>query len=139
MYAPDRAATTDSTRIERIAYARGVTPPECPRCLLPTDDSAWQCDGCGHEFSRDFEAVRTRLRAQLRASWRLLGVMIVVDLAIVAAIVVVAQLGLVVISAGLALAALGSTGHAVFRITSLRASLRELDHRHRPLPTAVVR
>jgi len=116
-----------------------MTPAECPRCQLPTDDSAWQCDGCGHEFSRDFEAVRARLRGQLRASWRLLGVMIVVDLAIIAATVFVAELGLVVVSAGLVLAAIGSTGHAVFRITSVRASLRELDHRHRPLPTATVR
>lgn len=116
-----------------------MTPPDCPRCLLPTDDSAWQCDGCGHVFSRDFAAVRTRLRARLRASWRLLGLMLLVDLAIGAATVFVAELGLVLVSGGLVLAAIGSTGHAIFRITSARASLGELDRRHRPLPTAIVR
>lgn len=111
---------------------------ECPRCYLPKDDSAWQCDGCGFEFSQDFEAVRSDLQAQLRTSRIVLWVTLLVDVALVGGVVYLATHGWIYISVPLVLTAFGATGHAVHRISVLREHLRSLDRRHVRLPDATV-
>ena len=80
---------------------------ECPKCFLPTEDGAWQCDGCGH-----------------------------VGLAIIGGLVYLATLGYIYISVGLMLAVVGSIGHAIHKLSVLRGHLRLLDRRHVPLPAA---
>lgn len=112
---------------------------ECPKCHLPQEESAWQCDGCGHEFSKDFDAVRSRLQAQLRSSRITLWMTLLVDLVIVGGVVYMVTHGFIYISVPLVLAAMGATGHAAHRISVLREHLRALDRRHVPLPKATVR
>ncbi len=109
---------------------------ECPKCHLPKEESAWQCDGCGYEFTHDFEGVRVALRAQLRTSRIAFWVTVLVDFGLVGGIIYLATHGLIVISVPLMLAAVGATGHAAHRISVLRRHLRLLDRRHKPLPKA---
>lgn len=112
---------------------------DCPKCYLPKEDSAWQCDGCGYEFSQDFESVRASLRAQLKARRIAFWVTVLVNLGIVGGIVLLAMYGWIYISVPLMLAVVGSTGHAAHRISVVREHLRSLDRRHVPLPKATAR
>jgi hypothetical protein len=109
---------------------------DCPRCYLPREDSAWQCDGCGYEFSQDFEAVRASLRAELKKRRTAFGLTMLVNLGLVGGVVFLALHGWIYISVPLLLAVIGSTGHAAHRISVVREHLRSLDRRHVPLPTA---
>jgi len=109
---------------------------DCPKCYLPKDDSAWQCDGCGYEFSQDFEGVRSSLRAQLKTRRTVFWLTVLVNLGMVGGIVFLAMYGWIYISVPLLLAVIGSTGHAAHRISVVREHLRSLDRRHVPLPKA---
>jgi hypothetical protein len=115
-----------------------MSPAECPKCYLPKEDSAWQCDGCGYEFSQDFENVRSRLRAQLTRSRIVFWLTLIVDVGIVGGVVYLAMHGFVYISVPLMLAAVGFIGSTAHRISVLREHLRSLDRRHVPLPKATV-
>jgi hypothetical protein len=114
-------------------------PTACPKCHLPWADSAWQCDGCGYEVTQDFESVRSSLRAQLRTSRIVFWLMVLLDLAIVGAVVYMVTRGMFYISAPLVLGAIAGTGAAAHKISVLREHLRALDRRHVPLPKATVR
>lgn len=109
---------------------------ECPKCYLPKEDSAWQCDGCGYEFSQDFENVRSALQAQLRTSRIVFWLTLIVGLGIVGGLVYLATHGWIYISVPLMLAVVGSIGHAAHKISVLRGHLRSLDRRHVSLPKA---
>jgi hypothetical protein len=109
---------------------------DCPKCYLPRDDSAWQCDGCGYEFSQDFEAVRSSLKAQLKSRRLAFWITVLVNLGVIGGIVFLAMYGWIYISVPLLLAVIGSTGNAVHRISVVREHLRSLDRRHVPLPKA---
>jgi len=109
---------------------------DCPKCYLPKDDSAWQCDGCGYEISQDFEGVRSSLRAQLKTRRTVFWLTVLVNLGMVGGIVFLAMYGWIYISVPLLLAVIGSTGHAAHRISVVREHLRSLDRRHVPLPKA---
>jgi hypothetical protein len=115
------------------------TTAECPKCYLPKEDSAWQCDGCGYTFDRDFDGVRSALQAKLRTARIVLVLTVLFDFAIVGGVVYLATHGWIYISVPLVVTALGSTGHAAHRISVLRAHLRSLDRRHVPLPKATAR
>lgn len=115
-----------------------VQPSACPQCMLPLDEGAWQCDGCGHVFSTDFPAVRSRLSAELTAARTLLVVTIGVGVVILGAVVYLATLGMYVVSVPLALAIVGSIGAAAHKHAVGRERVRELDRRHRPLPAAII-
>ena len=108
----------------------------CPKCFLPKDDDAWQCDGCGHEFTRDYEAVRTSLQAELRRSQVGLIVSIFVGAVLACVVVYMAMHGKVIISIPLLVGVFASIGHYVHRGSVLRGHLRDLDRRHVPLPKA---
>jgi hypothetical protein len=91
---------------------------DCPKCYLPREDTAWQCDGCGYEFSQDFENVRSSLRAQLKTRRTVFWLTVLVNLGIVGGIVFLATHGWIYISVPLMLAVVGSTGHTAHRITA---------------------
>jgi hypothetical protein len=109
---------------------------ECPKCYLPKEESAWQCDGCGYEFSQDYESVRAGLRAQLRTSRITFWVSLIVGVGVVGVVVYLAMHGWIYISVPLLLAVVGAIGHAAHKISVLREHLRSLDRRHVPLPKA---
>ncbi|HWO17289.1 MAG TPA: hypothetical protein VNO30_00875 [Kofleriaceae bacterium] len=109
---------------------------ECPKCFLPKEENAWQCDGCGYEFSQDYEGVRATLQAQLRTSRIAFWVTLSVGLGIVGGLVYLATLGFIYISVTLMLAIVGGIGHAAYKISVLREHLRSFDRRHPPLPKA---
>jgi hypothetical protein len=110
----------------------------CPACQLPKEDDAWECDGCGHLFTKDFAGTRTALQRQVRRYRSLFWAMLVADLAVAGAIVYLAMHGFLAICIGLAVAMFGSTGHAAFKVSRVREQLRALDRRHLPLPTATI-
>jgi hypothetical protein len=120
-----------------IEYVSHVSMMECPKCHLPKEDSAWQCDGCGYEFSQDFENVRAALRARLKKSRIVFWLTVLVDFGIVGVVVYMAMHGWIYVSVPLMLAAVGSTGAAAHKISVFRDHLRSLDRRHAPLPKAV--
>jgi hypothetical protein len=109
---------------------------ECPECHLPKEDNAWQCDGCGYEFSQDFESVRSALRAQLRTSRIVFWLTLIVGFGIVGGLVYLATHGWIYVSVPLMLAVVGSVGHAAHKLSVLRGHLRSLDRRHVSLPKA---
>ena len=111
---------------------------DCPKCYLPKEDSAWRCDGCGFEFSQDFEGVRSALRAQLRTSRIVFWLTLIAGLGLAGGLVYLAMHGWIYISVPLMLAVVGSIGHAAHKISVLREHLRSLDRRHVPLPQATV-
>lgn len=115
----------------------------CPKCHLPKEDSAWQCDGCGLEFSKDFHNVRADLRAQLRTTRIVFWLSVVVALAMVALGVVGGVVFLLsrwlYLCVSLMAAVLGSIGAAAHKTRVLRGHLRLLDRRHVPLPAATLR
>ncbi|HEX4453196.1 MAG TPA: hypothetical protein VH143_20130 [Kofleriaceae bacterium] len=110
----------------------------CPQCFLPRDPDAWQCDGCGLAFRRDYEAVRLELRGKLRKTRAALIVLAVVAAAFAAGIVYLAMHGFIYISIPLALGVFGSIVQTVRRRAALREQLHELDRRHVPLPSATI-
>lgn len=120
-------------------YPRQVSETDCPKCHLPKEDSAWQCDGCGYEFSRDFALVRSNLQAELARARTTFRVTVLVGLGIAGGIVYLATRGWIYISVPLLFVLIGAVGHAAHRISVLRGHLRLLDRRHVPLPTATVR
>jgi hypothetical protein len=113
-----------------------MSDAECPKCHLPKDDSAWQCDGCGYAFRQDFDNVRTELQAELRRARITVWLTIVLGLAIVGGLVYLATRGFLYVSVPLLLAVVGWTGHAVHRVSVLRDHLESLNRRHVPLPKA---
>jgi len=116
-----------------------MSPVECPRCHLPQEDHAWQCDGCGYELTQDFEGARSKLRSQLASARIAFWVMLAVDCGIVGGTIYLATHGFIVISVPLVLAALGFTVKTARRLSVLREQLLLLDRRHVPLPQATVR
>jgi len=112
---------------------------ECPKCNLPKEESAWQCDGCGYAFRQDFEAVRAELQAQLKTSCTVFWVTLVGAAGLVGLIVYLGTRGFIYISVPLMLAVVGGIGHAVHRTSVLREHLQALDRRHAPLPRATAR
>lgn len=119
-----------------IEYGSNMAQTACPKCHLPKDDSAWQCDGCGYAFRTDFPQVRAELQTALRKSRVAFWLTVVLDLALAGGVIYLAMHGWYYICVGLAIAAFGWTGHAVHRISVLRDHLASLDRRHAPLPTA---
>lgn len=109
---------------------------ECPKCNLPRDDTAWQCDGCGHEFSQDFEGVRSSLRAQLKQRRTALWVTVLANVALVGAIVFLALNGFIYVSLPLLLAVVGTTANAAHKLSVVREHLSSFDRRHAPRPRA---
>ena len=109
---------------------------ECPQCYLPRDDSAWQCDGCGYEFSQDVEGVRSSLQAQLKQRRTALLVTVLANVGLVGGIVFLAMNGFIYVSLPLLLAVVGTTVNAAHKITVVREHLRSFDRRHAPLPKA---
>jgi hypothetical protein len=110
----------------------------CPKCHLPKEDSAWYCDGCGYEFSQDFESVRSGLQAQLRATRMRFWLTLIASFGMVGGVVYLAMQGWIYLSVPLAIGMVGSIGHAVHRTSVLRGHLQSLDRRHVPLPKATV-
>lgn len=108
----------------------------CPRCQLPIDHGAWHCDGCGHEFSQDIEAVRARLEREVVRSGRAIWLTLLVDLALIGGVVYLATIGFLFISVPLVGTVIGSIGYALHRRTVAREHLRSFTRRHAPLPTA---
>ena len=119
-----------------IEYPSHVSMTECPKCYLPKEDSAWQCDGCGYEFTQDFESVRSALQAQLRTSRIVFWLTLIVGFGVIGGVVYLATHGWIYISVPLMLAVVGSIGHAAYKISVLREHLRSLDRRHVSLPKA---
>jgi len=111
---------------------------ECPKCYLPQEASAWQCDGCGYEFRKDYDNVRSTLRAQLKTSRTVFWLMLIVDVGIVGATVYLVTRGWIYISVPLVLGAIGFTVQTARKIAILREHLSSLDRRHVPVPTAIV-
>lgn len=109
---------------------------ECPKCNLPKEESAWQCDGCGYAFRQDFAAVRAELQAQLTASRTVFWVTLIGAAGLVGLVVYLGTQGFIYISIPLMLAVVGGIGHAVHRTSVLRDHLQSLDRRHAPLPRA---
>lgn len=112
---------------------------DCPRCHLPQEDVAWQCDGCGHVFERDLAAVRSRLEVELVRSRVALWVTSAISVAIAGGLVYLATLGWIYISVPLLLALVGGLSHAAHSLSVVRGHLKELDRRHVPLPIATAR
>jgi len=112
---------------------------ECPKCHLPKEESAWQCDGCGYAFRQDFDAVRAELTAELARSRTMFWATLIGGLAITGGLVYLGLQGYIYISAPLMLALIGGVGHAVHRMNVLRDHLQSLDRRHKPLPQATAR
>jgi hypothetical protein len=109
---------------------------ECPKCHLPKEESAWQCDGCGYAFRQDFDAVRSELRAQLRTSRIVFWATLLGGCLLAGAVVYLGMHGFIYISVPLLLTVVGAVGHAVHRTSVLREHLQSLDRRHVPLPKA---
>ena len=120
----------------QLDYASVVSTQACPKCFLPRDETAWQCDGCGYELTKDFEAARTKLRAQIATARLVFWVMLVVDVGIVGGSIYLFTQGWIVISVPLVLAAIGLTANAARRGSVLREHLSSLDRRHTSLPKA---
>jgi hypothetical protein len=108
----------------------------CPKCFLPREVGAWQCDGCGYEFSQDVEAVRAALQRQVASSRTALWVSLGVGIAVIGGLVYLATIGFIYVSVPLMLAAVGSIGHAVHRRSVSREHLESFNRRHAPLPKA---
>jgi uncharacterized transporter YbjL len=115
-----------------------VSTTACPQCFLPRDPDAWQCDGCGLAFRRDYDAVRLELRAKLRKTRGALLVLAFVAAVLAVGIVYLAMHGFIYISIPLALGLFGSLVQTTRRMAALREHLHELDRRHVPLPSATL-
>lgn len=116
-----------------------MTPTACPTCFLPVDDpSAWQCDGCGYQFDRNYEQVQARLRGQLRTARTVFWATLVFDIGIAAGTVYLASQGFIVVLGGLIVAAVGLTARAAYRISQLKEHLAAVDRRLESMPKARV-
>jgi hypothetical protein len=109
---------------------------ECPKCHLPTEEDAWQCDGCGYTFRQDYAVVRSELQAKLKTSRTIFWVTLLGSFGLAGLLVYLALQGFTYISVPLAIALVGGIGHAAHRTSRLRDHLRSLDRRHVPLPAA---
>jgi hypothetical protein len=136
---PGRCDRIRCSRAVAIEYHRDVSTTDCPKCYLPKEESAWYCDGCGHEFTQDFESVRSGLQAELRATRTRLWLTLIASLALVGVVVYLAMQGWIYLSVPLALGVVGSIGHAAHKISVLRGHLQALDRRHVRLPKATIR
>lgn len=105
---------------------------ECPKCHLPKEESAWQCDGCGYAFRQDFDDVRAELQAELKRSRTVFWVTLVGATGLIGLIVYLGTQGFIYISVPLMLAVIGGIGHAVHRTSVLREHLQSLDRRRTP-------
>jgi hypothetical protein len=139
------ASTARAARVEPLSLGARfsatidrVSEADCPKCQLPKDDGAWHCDGCGHEFSQDYEAVRSRLRAELARCKRTLVVTGLVGAVVVGIVIYLATRRFFYISVPLGLAVFGSVGHALHRISVMRGHVRSFERRRPPLPAATV-
>ena len=108
----------------------------CPKCFLPKEEYAWQCDGCGYELRQDYDTVRAELRAQLQRGRAAFWVTTAVGVAVLVGLVYLALHGAIFISVPLMLALVGYIGRAVHKISVVRGHLELLDRRHAPLPRA---
>jgi hypothetical protein len=110
----------------------------CPLCHCSNPGSAWQCR-CGYEFGQSVDKVRVLLRDQQTNARILLVVMLVLEAAVLAGAIYLSTRGagrgpwLVLIPL------VYWTVRAVRKLGIVRESLRQLDERHAPLPTATVR
>ena len=111
----------------------------CPKCSLPKEEYAWQCDGCGTEFRQDYDTVRAELRAQLQRGRVRFWVALAVSLAIVGGLVYLAMHGAIFVSVPLAVGIVGYLHHAASKISIVRGHLELLERRHPSLPTATAR
>jgi hypothetical protein len=116
-----------------------VAENSCPKCQLPKDDGAWQCDGCGYEFDQNIEAVRSRLLRQVDRTRRAVWIALLVDVVLVGGVVVLAMNGFYYISVPLALTVIGTIGSALHRRTVAREHLSSFKRRHAELPVATAR
>jgi hypothetical protein len=110
----------------------------CPKCFLPRDEGAWQCDGCGFQFSQDIEAVRAALKTQARNSRLAVWWTLIAGAAVVGGVAYLVTLGYIYISVPLALAVVGSIGHAFHRRSAMQEHLRTFERRYAQLPKATV-
>ena len=108
----------------------------CPKCFLPREDHAWQCDGCGTEFRQDYDTVRAELRAQLQRGRARFWVGTAVSCAIVGGLVYLALHGAIFVSVPLAVGIVGYLHHAASKISVVRGHLELLERRHSALPRA---
>jgi hypothetical protein len=115
-----------------------VSDANCPKCQLPKDEGAWHCDGCGYEFSQNYDLVRSTLQAEVARSKRTLVVTLLVDSVLVGVVIYLATRGFIYISASLGVAVIGSIGHALHRMSVMREHLSSFDRRHPSLPAAIV-
>ena len=108
----------------------------CPKCFLPREDYAWQCDGCGYELRQDYDTIRAELRAQLQRGRVAFVVGLIVSFAIVGGLVWLAMHGAIFISVPLGVGIAGYLHHAAHKISILRGHLELLERRHPALPRA---
>jgi hypothetical protein len=110
----------------------------CPLCHCSNSGSAWQCR-CGYEFGQSVDTVRVLLRDQQTNAWIVLGVLLALDLALVAGSIYADMFGwgwLPWVVPGLLSAA---AARMVSKLRIARESLRQLAERHAPLPRATLR
>lgn len=111
----------------------------CPQCQLPKEDDAFQCDGCGLMFRKDFAVVRTELQGKLRATKLALVWTVILSLAAVGGVVLMAIYGLYYISIPLGVGIFGAYAAVFHRLRVLKDHLALLDRKHKPLPAATAR
>jgi hypothetical protein len=110
----------------------------CPKCFLPREEGAWQCDGCGFQFEQNIEAVRAALNTQARNSRLAVWWTLLVCLGAVGGVAYLASIGYIYISIPLLLAVVGSVGHAFHRRSVMQEHLRTFERRYAQLPKAIV-
>jgi hypothetical protein len=111
----------------------------CPQCHLPKEEDAWQCDGCGLEFRKDFASVRTELHGKLRKVKLALMWTVICSLAAVGGAVLLAIYGRYILAGSLALGMFGGYATVLHRLSVLKGHLALLDRRHVALPAATAR
>lgn len=110
----------------------------CPLCHRSSPHSAWQCQ-CGYEFGQSVDKVRVLLRDARTNARILLVVMLVLDAAAIAGTIYLMAHGWLVYSSMLTALLIIGTVRMASKLRIVRESLRQLDERHAPLPTATVR
>jgi hypothetical protein len=103
---------------------------DCPKCHLPIEEGAWQCDGCGYAFSQDVDATRAALQARVKDGRVMLWVTLGVGLGVVGGLAYLATIGFIYVSVGLLIAVVGWIGHAVHSLSVSREHLQSFNRRH---------